>query len=531
MALTLTQRKRIEASLATTLEKAIGAEVTAQVGADSKLDATQLAALTASIKVGVRASVAAELGIGAVATVGTGAEVSGSKSLGTAVGASTKADAAFSAGSAQRLQSGLQATVTAALDASLLGIGLSDTERAEARASLAPRLHDAVGRGVKGAVAQPTAYPSAAGAPVLDAEVTMQRVGAWHAEVTLDLDEETPPDGQLVFQVDGIEFRGTVLPSRAGAHAGKTKVKVVGGAGGLYRDLEPRNYAGGVTRVRTVVADILRDAGESLSPESQATVLDAQIPAWQRSKGRAVDALQRICDRQGATWRVLRDGTIWIGVDGWPEVEPEGVITDEDWSSGSITIEPNEPGLVPGVICRGQRVEQVVHRIGPRGSSQELQANSMRSAMDAFLRKVRAEGEFAYRYRCKVDRVKASGRVDVTVTDDRMKGRGVGDCNVRVGIPLTTLTILAGATCLVGWEDGDPARPYVSDFDQGAVATSIQLGDQSRGAAFVGGTVKHMFPPVMPFTGTVAGAPAAGVLTIIESGVGMIQDGYAGLVF
>jgi hypothetical protein len=530
MALTLTQRKKIEASVGVAVEKAIAAELSAQLGGGpTALNPATLSQLGGALTTSVRAKLAAELGIGAVANVGAGVEVSGAKSLGASVQGGSSSPK-LSVAAVTGLQAGLSATLTASLEASLIGIGLSTTEREEARRTLTPRLTDALSRGVRSAVAQPTEYPSGAGAPVLDAEVTMQRVGTWHAEVTLDLDEETAPTGLLVFQIDGIEFRGTVMPSRAGAHAGKTKVKVVGGAGGLQRDLEPRNYAGGVTRVRTVVADILRDAGETLSPDSQAAVLDAQIPAWQRAKGPGSVALSKLLDRQGATWRTLRDGTVWVGVDGWPEVVPSGVVLDEDWATGSVTIAPNEPGLVPGVICRGQRVESVTHRVGRRGSTQELNANGVRSAMDAFLKRIRSETEYAYRYRCKVDRQKASGRVDVTVTDDRMKGRGVGDCNVRVGIPLATLKILPGATCLVGWEDGDPARPYVTDFDQGATATSVQVGDNARGAAFVGGTVKHIFPTIVPFTGTVAGAPAAGVLTIIEAGVGMIQDGSPALL-
>lgn len=472
MALTITQRKKIEASVGQAIEKAIPAEAARQL---SGLDPAALTSLAGALTTGVRAKLAAELGVGAAVTVGGGSPVSGSVSLNKAVTAGADKQT-FGAPAVSSLQAGLTATLTASLDEALLGLGLSPAERAEAKRQLQPRLTDALSRGVRSAVALPTAYPSGAGAPVLEAEVTMQRVGTWHAEVTLDLDEDEALDGQLVFQVDGIEFRGTVMPSRGGAYAGQTKVKVVGGAGGLYRELEPRNYAGGVTRVRTVVTDILRDAGEALSPEADATVLDAQIPGWQRSKGRAIEALQHICDRQNATWRVLRDGTVWIGVDNWPEVEPGGVIEDEDWAKGTVTVSPNEPGLVPGVVCRGQRVEQVVHRIGPRGSFQELQASSVRSAMDAFLKKIRSVTEYAYRYRCRVARQNGDGSVDVEVEDARMKGRGVGSCRIRAGVPGARIVVPAGARCLVGWDDGDPARPYVSDWDSETPFTSIDIG-------------------------------------------------------
>jgi hypothetical protein len=475
LALTLTQRKKIEASVGVAVEKAIAAELSVQLGGGpTALNPAALSQLGGALTTSVRAKLAAELGIGAVATVGAGAEVSGAKSLSASVQAGSSSPT-LSVAAVTGLQAGLSATLTASLESALLGIGLSTTEREEARRTLTPRLTDALSRGVRSSVAQPTEYPSGAGAPVLDAEVTMQRVGTWHAEVTLDLDEETAPTGLLVFQIDGIEFRGTVMPSRAGAHAGKTKVKVVGGAGGLQRDLEPRNYAGGVTRVRTVVADILRDAGETLSPDSQAAVLDAQIPAWQRAKGPGSVALSKLLDRQGATWRTLRDGTVWVGVDGWPEVVPSGVVLDEDWATGSVTIAPNEPGLVPGVICRGQRVESVTHRVGRRGSTQELNANGVRAAMDSFLRKVRAESEYAYRYRCRVARQNGNGTVDVEVDDARMKGRGVGGCRIRLGIPGARVAVPPGARCLVGWDDGDPALPYVDGWESETPFTSIDI--------------------------------------------------------
>jgi hypothetical protein len=525
--LTLEQRKKVEASVGQALEKAIPAELAQSLGQAFSVDGLGL--LGGALKLSVRAQLAAELGIG-VTTAGSGAPVTGAPSLGSSLAPTAKGSSVTPAATTA-VKSSLTAKLGLSLDAALLGLGLAPSEQQATKAKLQPRLADALSRAVASAVVQVKAYPSALGSPVLDGEVMMQATGPWHATLTVDLDEESPPTGQFVFQEGGIEFRGTILPSRAGAHGGTTKIKVVGGAGGLSRTLPARNYAGGVTRVKTVVDDILRDSGETLSSTSDASLLARQLTGWQRASGqngeggRGSDALTLLCDQFGANWRVLRDGTVWIGTDAWPEVEPDGVVEDANWSDGSVLIAGESPTHVPGTIVLGQRVESVIHTWNAKGLQTELRANSIRGAMGAFLRKVRAAGDFSNTYRCKVDRQNSDGSVDVTVTDDRMKGRGVGRCKVRVGIPLATLKINTGATCLVGWEDGNPQLPYVSHFEQGASATSVQVGDNSRGVAYVGATVTVPWPPVLPFSGTVGGLPAAGVITVVEAGVGIIETG------
>src|SRR5690606_12571979 len=115
---------------------------------------------------------------------------------------------------------------------------------------------------------------------------------------------------------------GTALPNRSGLSGSRVRAKVVGGAGGLSRVLPAKNYANGVS-VRTIVGDILREAGESLSSESSEAILSTALPKWERLRGSASRALVALLDQVGAIWRVQRDGTVLVTVEAFPETTVE----------------------------------------------------------------------------------------------------------------------------------------------------------------------------------------------------------------
>lgn len=78
-------------------------------------------------------------------------------------------------------------------------------------------------------------------------------------------------------------------------------------------------------------------------------------------------------------------------------------------------------------------------------------------------------------YRARVDAVAADGStLDVTPEDKRISAeKGVP---VRVGIPGAVAVVQAGAVVLLGWERGDPGRPYcVPSWESGATVTKLVL--------------------------------------------------------
>jgi len=529
------RRAAINLSLTAFLDKELGKQVTAALGAH--ISVGQAALMTASLKTGLRANIGAGLGLGTGvsaggvggtaggganlapgtgssagaagglsgklggvptgsfslgAGMGTRATTSGTGGASVALGASSTGDFGVGAkaglgGSAGAGGQGgvtmgagasIKASVMGALDSAMAGQGLSGAERNQLRAEMKPQVNRAVDDSFHSAFGPDLGYPHANGVQLLGFEVTLQHNGAWQANCEIDHPSDDSPiaTGPFRFNIDGVEFSGTVVPDRSGAWGGRQNLYVVGGAGGLDGEIGARNYGGGLTRVKTVIDDILRDAGESLSPESDSALLGQQVAAWQRSAGTAKHALDMICQRIGATWRVLRDGTVWVGRDEWPEVEPAGTVMDQDWGRGHVTVAPDNATLVPGIIVRGQKIKQVTYRTADDGKLRAtLSSTSHRGLVDGILERAQRKNQYGYRYRCKVTRQNADGTVDVLTDDDRMKGRGISKCAIRCGFPGATIKVSAGARCVVGWDDADPTLPFVSDWESGTPFDSIDI--------------------------------------------------------
>jgi hypothetical protein len=563
------QKKRINDSVGAQLEKRLRKDLIEAFGA--ALDANKIVSLTAGLNTAIRASLSTSLGLDANTGAGTtdgvamggaggvqggstlgysaglrnaqagaggggealagiklGGGIAASSVPGLTAGLSVSADPRATANFKLKASVGVKASLDAILDEALAGASITPEKRAELKNELGAKLNDSLDSSLRSALGPAPGYPHAAGVLVLESEVRMPLVGAWHASVVTDPNDPNaaPPTGPFRIEVDGIEFVGTVAPGRAGGFGGRTAAHMVGGAGGYTRVLEPKNYASGITKVRTVVDDILREAGETLSAETDTSILEKQLKGWQRGRGQAQHSLVLVLDQIGATWRVLRDGTTWIGVDTWPEVEPDGQVLDEDWSDGMIVVAPERPNMVPGIVVRGQRIEQVVHRNERSGLRTELYSQSVKSALQKVLGSVRSESDFAKRWPCKVVRQNADGTVQVLTDDDAMRGKGADHVRIRVGIPGTTVKVKEGARGLLGFDNADPSLPFIDSWESETPFVKISVGRDARPVARVGDLVRVMAGPLMPVQGTISGNPlVGGVITITTPFQGVIETG------
>ncbi len=122
-------------------------------------------------------------------------------------------------------------------------------------------------------------------------------------------------------------------------------------------------------------------------------------------------------------------------------------------------------------------------------------------------------------YRAEVKACADDGStVDVAPEDKRVDGhQGVP---VRVGIPGAVMVVQPGAVVLLGWERGDPSRPYaVPAWEAGASvvklilkADMVYLGDESGAEALVKKSEfddhVHAFGTIACDNGTISGASA-----------------------
>lgn len=334
----------------------------------------------------------------------------------------------------------------------------------------------------------------------------MPRVGAWHADIEVDTGSL---DSAVTLDVEGQLFQGTAV--RAAPFSGRTRARVVGGGGTLSRTLGPKNYVRG-PKVRAIVTDVLGGA-EALSPESNAGVLGAELSRWQRIESQASHALVTLLERIGATWRVLSDGTVWIGHETWPQMDPPHALLDEDWYTGVLTVAPEAPTLRPGVTLRGHRIQEVVHTLSRAELRTEAFLTSTSGSLARFLGSIRRAIDYSRKYSARVAAQNSDGTLQVVPDDERLRGSGLDRVKIQTGFP-GTIQAEAGSRCLIGFDGGDPSKPYAEGWD-GRNVTEMSLADGTLPAGRQGDMVISGGPSTFViFQGLAAppnGAVAVGV--------------------
>lgn len=300
------------------------------------------------------------------------------------------------------------------------------------------------------------------GSPILSATIRMPAVGAWHLDI--EARRDTALAGTVTASIDGIAFVATVI--RAGLSGSRSRAKLVGGKGRLSRDLGAKQYVG--PTVGQVVADILSEAGETVSATVDAATKAHALPSWERAKGLAGHALTAVLAKAGAVWRVERGGAVWYGPQTWAAQDVDHVVIDEDWVAGVIEIAPEAPDLLPGVTFRGQRIESVVHRIGPSSLRTEARLTRGGSMLERFLEGVLRKIDYSRLWPATVTKQNADGTLELVPDDDRIRGTGLDKVPIRYGQPGHKLEVRTGDRVLVGFAAGDASRPYVAGWEQGA---------------------------------------------------------------
>lgn len=89
-------------------------------------------------------------------------------------------------------------------------------------------------------------------------------------------------------------------------------------------------------------------------------------------------------------------------------------------------------------------------------------------------------------YPCVVRQQRADGTLDLDPEDTRIPScQGIP---LRLGLPGVTVTVPAGGRVLLGYEHGDPRRPYASLWESGEV-TVISINGGTTRVARVGDSV------------------------------------------
>lgn len=192
---------------------------------------------------------------------------------------------------------------------------------------------------------------------VMGGTVLLPRTGIWVADLKVDQSDDLPD--HVTLDLGKVEMPGTVV--KAELISGVMETRLVGGGGGIGDLARPKHYHRPL--VRHVVVDLLRDAGEQLSPTSTTAVMSKELEAWTTLKLPTGTMLTILCliVGKGANWRVLADGTVWLGVETWPDSQVESRSIHGDGANAASVIGTDIPGLWPGTLLDGRRVDHVTH--------------------------------------------------------------------------------------------------------------------------------------------------------------------------
>lgn len=361
------------------------------------------------------------------------------------------------------------------------------------------------------------------GIAVLEGELRHARAGAWVAEVALDGSQAVAGKVTVTSFDEQLRLVGTV--DRGGVFADTPRARIVGGAGGLEKPVEPQSYVS--MPVRVVLEDILRAGGETLSPTSDAGVLRTVLSNWARERTTVSMALRALLDTIDATWRVLPDGTVWVGKASWPAAPKfEYEVLDEDLAQDRMVLGVDAPALLAGTTFRDRKVSVVRHVVGDAVRTEVLferdgEGSRLLAALQRLVRRLFSRIDYLAAYPARV--VTQNGDLSLELKPESDRLPPLSKVPVRVGIPGMKVKVSAGATVLVTFEAGDPRRPVATLWgDSGLV--EVQIGG-ARPFARLGDSVTLAMPPVIPVQGTLNGAPFVGTMMVKTPLIGSIITG------
>lgn len=320
------------------------------------------------------------------------------------------------------------------------------------------------------------------GLPIIEGEIHEPLRGAWTARVEVD-DDVGSIQGPARLVVGGVLFQGV---AEGEASDGRFVARIVGGRGALKTQLDARYYY--QARLRTVVDDILRAAGEQLDPDEPHLALNERfVQRWARLRGDARLALSEVAKALGGFWRVSRAGGVVLRVeDPWTDVGKVLEVARDD-AAKSATIAPESaPVARPGTLVNGRRVVDVVTTFDAQELRQKVAYEDPRRArsagagiMEAAARATEAARAYSQWYPARVIAQAADGSLELYPDDETIRGNGLTHVPLRHGLPGCTVELGEGARVLLFFEGGAPTAPAAALFpgDAGVRAIRLHVGE------------------------------------------------------
>lgn len=313
--------------------------------------------------------------------------------------------------------------------------------------------------------------------------------GNWTAHLEL-ADQVPAPTGKVTVRWQGVELLGAVLRSGQSS-AGRAFALVAGGNGHLAQALPPKIAAQSYTNAtaQIVVSQILAAAGETLSPTSSPQILATRLAFWPRRNDTASALLDDLARKLGCIWRVLPDGSVYLGRDSYPEATlevPLQALDEQDPALATALFVPLASGPLPGQSHAGRRVGAAHYSIDADGAllrlwyhdsaEANIEAGSLRYSLSRIIRES-LQIDWLKSYSGKVIVQRADGTLDIQL--DTRDIPPLPATRYRVVPPGAKLTIPAGSRVVVNFDNGDPLTPVAGLFDPGMATRGVaRIDDQ-----------------------------------------------------
>jgi hypothetical protein len=379
------------------------------------------------------------------------------------------------------------------------------------------------------------ALVTANGVTVIEGTIVRPLVGVWIADLKIDQAGGSgfgPGTQVTIASEGGYSIVGVVDPNRTGDFLDSMHVRILGGGGGMAKTASTRSYSQG-TFARDVINGFMTDAGEELSSTADAGMLGTSLNGWS-VMGKTINwnlrALLRIV-APSMNWRILADGTLWIGTEMWPSASGTFDAIDQDPADGSYVLGVEAPFVVPGTNIDGvghiNRCVDVITAGRLRTHVfVDLPSEGVRGANAAVARMVTqalAGVDYYASYVCQV----VAQSADLTTVD--VSPVGARNQQLLGGlqhVPLRGVTgiqpqIVAGATVLLGWDGGNPSAPYALGGLGGDSVTSMVIAGGVNHAARVGDSTSghvHALGSATAGPYPVMGSTVTATDTIAENG-------------
>lgn len=304
---------------------------------------------------------------------------------------------------------------------------------------------------------------------VMDGDLLCPYYGNFSAHLVL-ADASAAPTGAVTLVWFGTSFSGYSI--RSGDNEGRYSCLVVGGNGGFWKTVPSKMYDYRV-KANLPLTEILSSVGERLSSKSTPSILAKELVNWPRLTQRCDECLNVITDQIGAVWRVLPDGSVFVGTDSWtnaPDFDYSLQWRDPTWSSATFIMQ--SVGILPGqrwpagtLPISNKKVSCVRYQISPSDfyttvwfaddNGVEID-DPLHAGLVTFVKQTMRYVDFYAEYPAQVVLQRNDGTLDVTPESPKLPP--MTSVPVRVPVSGTKIKVNGGDKVNILFENGDPTK-------------------------------------------------------------------------